>query len=195
MSRIPTPTTVEDAPEASRPLLEAVKKQLGSVPNMFRLVSQSPAALEGYLALNGAWARAPPRRHRERIALAVPRSTAAATACPPTATSARPSRISTTPRSRQPRRRLNGPEGRGRRAFAVRSPASAAMSRRRPRARKPPATPTRRRSRWSCTSPSTRGPTTSTRSSRPTSTSPSSWPKRPDGPSSNQYRLREGTSS
>jgi uncharacterized peroxidase-related enzyme len=72
MSRIRTPTTVEDAPEASRPLLEAVKKQLGSVPNMFRLISQSPAALEGYLALNGALGKgALPAATRERIALAV----------------------------------------------------------------------------------------------------------------------------
>ena len=46
MSRIRTPTTVEDAPEASRPLLEAVKKQLGSVPNMFRLISQTPPRLK-----------------------------------------------------------------------------------------------------------------------------------------------------
>ena len=30
MSRIPTPATIADAPAASQPLLEAVKKQLGS---------------------------------------------------------------------------------------------------------------------------------------------------------------------
>ena len=54
MSRIPTPATIDAAPAASRPLLEAVKKQLGLVPNMFRLVANSPAALEGYLGLSGA---------------------------------------------------------------------------------------------------------------------------------------------
>ena len=43
MSRIPTPATIEAAPTASRPLLEGVKKQLGVVPNMFRLISNSPA--------------------------------------------------------------------------------------------------------------------------------------------------------
>ena len=32
-------------------LLEGVKKQLGVVPNMFRLVANSPATLESYLAL------------------------------------------------------------------------------------------------------------------------------------------------
>ena len=51
MSRIPIPTTIEAAPTASQPLLAAVQKQLGIVPNVFRLVSNSPAALEGYLGL------------------------------------------------------------------------------------------------------------------------------------------------
>ena len=72
MSRIPTPAAIAAAPEASRPLLEAVNKQLGVVPNMFRLISNSPAALEGYLGLNGALAKgALPAATRERIALAV----------------------------------------------------------------------------------------------------------------------------
>jgi uncharacterized peroxidase-related enzyme len=72
MSRIPTPATIEAAPAASRPLLEAVKKQLGVVPNVFRIVANSPAALEGYLALSGALAKgALPAATHERIALAV----------------------------------------------------------------------------------------------------------------------------
>ena len=72
MSRIPIPTTIEAAPLASRPLLEAVKKQLGVAPNLFRLVANSPAALEGYVALIGALAKgALPPATRERIALAV----------------------------------------------------------------------------------------------------------------------------
>ncbi len=72
MSRIPTPATIDAAPEAARPLLEAVKRQLGSAPNLFRIVSNSPAALEGYLGLNGALAKgALDARTRERIALAV----------------------------------------------------------------------------------------------------------------------------
>ena len=54
MSRIQVPATIDAAPEASRPLLEQVNKQLGSTPNLFRLVAQSPAALEGYLGLSGA---------------------------------------------------------------------------------------------------------------------------------------------
>lgn len=72
MTRIATPATVADAPIASQPLLEAVKKQLGSVPNLFRMVSNSPAALEGYLGLSGAMGKgALPAATRERIALAV----------------------------------------------------------------------------------------------------------------------------
>lgn len=72
MSRIPTPTSIADAPEASRGLLEAVNKQLGTVPNLFRIVSTSPSALEGYLGLNGALAKgALDPATRERIALAV----------------------------------------------------------------------------------------------------------------------------
>jgi uncharacterized peroxidase-related enzyme len=72
MSRIPTPATIAAAPPASQPLLEAVKKQLGSVPNLFRLVSNSPAALQGYLDLSGALTKGVlPAQTRERIALAV----------------------------------------------------------------------------------------------------------------------------
>ena len=72
MSRIPTPRNVDDAPVASRPLLEAVNRQLGSVPNLFRLVANSPAALEGYLGMQAALAKgALPAATRERIALAV----------------------------------------------------------------------------------------------------------------------------
>jgi uncharacterized peroxidase-related enzyme len=72
MPRIAAPATIEASPAASQPLLEGVKKLLGSVPNMFRTVALSPAALQGYLGLNGALAkgRLDPAT-RERIALAV----------------------------------------------------------------------------------------------------------------------------
>lgn len=72
MSRIPFPTSIETAPLASQPLLATVKKMLGIVPNLFRLVSKSPAALEGYLGLMGALNKGSlPAPTRERIALAV----------------------------------------------------------------------------------------------------------------------------
>lgn len=72
MSRLPTPSSIEASPAASQPFLHAVDKQLGSVPNLFRLAANSPAALEGYLAMSGALAKgALPAPTRERIALAV----------------------------------------------------------------------------------------------------------------------------
>lgn len=72
MSRIPTPTSIETSPAAARPLLDAVKKQLGVVPNLFRVVANSPAALEGYLGLHGALEKGSlDSRSRERIALAI----------------------------------------------------------------------------------------------------------------------------
>lgn len=72
MSRIATPATIANAPIQSQPLLDAVKAQLGVVPNMFRLISTSPQALEGYLGMSGALGKgALPAATRERIALAV----------------------------------------------------------------------------------------------------------------------------
>ncbi|MCZ8545870.1 carboxymuconolactone decarboxylase family protein [Mesorhizobium qingshengii] len=70
MSRIAIPTR-EAAPVASQPILDAVNKQLGVVPNLFRLVSTSPAALAGMTSLSGALTRALDVKTRERIALAV----------------------------------------------------------------------------------------------------------------------------
>lgn len=72
MSRINTPGTIDAAPASSRPQLEAVQKQLGSVPNLFRVVANSPAALEGYLGMSGALAKGSlSAATRERIALVV----------------------------------------------------------------------------------------------------------------------------
>ncbi len=72
MSRLHTPATVDDAPEAARASLHAVAKSLGSVPNLFRVVANSPAALKGYLGLSGSFAGAAlDAKTQERIALAV----------------------------------------------------------------------------------------------------------------------------
>ncbi|MEO5756836.1 MAG: carboxymuconolactone decarboxylase family protein [Mesorhizobium sp.] len=72
MPRIVTPSSIADAPAAAQPMLQAVEKQLGVVPNLFRMVANSPAALEGYLAMSGALAKGRlPAPTRERIALAV----------------------------------------------------------------------------------------------------------------------------
>jgi len=70
MTRIAIPA-VDHAPAASQPLLAAVLKQLGVVPNLMKMVGNSPAALEGYLALNGALAKGVlDVKLRERLALA-----------------------------------------------------------------------------------------------------------------------------
>jgi uncharacterized peroxidase-related enzyme len=72
MSRIPLPVLITDTPVAAQPLLEAVQQQLGVVPNLFRTVAHSPAALEAYLGLSAALGKgALPAATRERVALAV----------------------------------------------------------------------------------------------------------------------------
>ena len=70
MSRIAV-TAREDTPAAAQPLLDAVEKQLGIVPNMFRLIALSPPVLQGFLGLSGALAKTLNVKTRERIALAV----------------------------------------------------------------------------------------------------------------------------
>jgi len=70
MSRLAI-TARDDVPEASKPILDAVHKQLGVVPNMFRLIASSPAALQGFTANNVALAKTLDVKTRERIALAV----------------------------------------------------------------------------------------------------------------------------
>lgn len=70
MSRLSIPSP-DDTPIRSQPLLDAVEKQLGIVPNLFRLVGLSPAALEGYLDFNGALGRTLDAKTRERIAIAI----------------------------------------------------------------------------------------------------------------------------
>ena len=70
MPRLAIPAR-DDVPEASKPILDAVHKQLGVVPNMYRLIAQSPAALQGFAANNEALKKTLDLRTRERIALAV----------------------------------------------------------------------------------------------------------------------------
>jgi uncharacterized peroxidase-related enzyme len=56
----------------TKALLEAVRKALGIVPNLFRVAANSPAALEGLLNLNGALGNGTFNAQlRERIALVV----------------------------------------------------------------------------------------------------------------------------
>jgi uncharacterized peroxidase-related enzyme len=70
MSRIIIPAK-DDAPEATKPTLDAIQKTLGSVPNIFRLVANSPAALTAFTSFQNALSRTLDVKTRERIALAV----------------------------------------------------------------------------------------------------------------------------
>lgn len=70
MSRIAIPS-FEASHTAAKPLLEAVNKQLGVIPNLMKMTGNSPAALEAYLSLNGAIGKGVlDVQTRERIALA-----------------------------------------------------------------------------------------------------------------------------
>jgi AhpD family alkylhydroperoxidase len=71
MARLKFPQSIEDAPEASRPALKAVSQQLGFTPNSFKLMSLSPSALSGVVALQGALGRTIDARTRDIVALAV----------------------------------------------------------------------------------------------------------------------------
>jgi hypothetical protein len=65
MSRLAIPA-LDDVPAASKPILDAVHKQLGVVPTMFRLITTSPAALQGFAANNYADSRGrKPNRKKE----------------------------------------------------------------------------------------------------------------------------------
>jgi uncharacterized peroxidase-related enzyme len=59
----------------AKPLFDAVQAQLGIVPNLFRVLGNAPAALEGYLKLSGALADGSlSAKVREQIALTVAES-------------------------------------------------------------------------------------------------------------------------
>lgn len=44
---------IEDAPNDSKPVLKKAKQGFGFVPNLMKILAESPAAAEGYLTLNG----------------------------------------------------------------------------------------------------------------------------------------------
>jgi uncharacterized peroxidase-related enzyme len=69
MSRISIPSRAA-APAASQPILDAIEKKMGRVPNIFLLASLSPPALTGMTAMTGALSKALDVKTRERIAIA-----------------------------------------------------------------------------------------------------------------------------
>ena len=56
MSRFPT-HTIDSAPAAAKPLLEAAKKAYSFIPNLFGGMAEAPALLEGYMALAGIFGK------------------------------------------------------------------------------------------------------------------------------------------
>jgi len=70
MSRLTIPAR-DDVPEASKPILDAVNRQLGVVPNLFRLIANSPTALTAFSGFQGTLSKTFDVKTRERIALAV----------------------------------------------------------------------------------------------------------------------------
>ena len=73
MSRLATPASIDAAPVSARPLLEAVNKQIGSVPNtVFAWSPTAPLHWKATWACRGALSKGSlPAQTRERIALAV----------------------------------------------------------------------------------------------------------------------------
>ena len=71
MNRIPIPKS-QETPHATIPLLNEINKQLGSVPNMMKLIGNSPSALEGYLLMSNSLKKGKiGKKTQERIALAI----------------------------------------------------------------------------------------------------------------------------
>jgi uncharacterized peroxidase-related enzyme len=56
-SQLFTPVTIATAPEASKPLLEDIKRSLGFIPNMMATLANNPIVLQGYLALEAVFER------------------------------------------------------------------------------------------------------------------------------------------
>lgn len=71
MSRL-TAIDPESAQGKAKELLDGVNRKLGMTPNLMRTMANSPAALEGYLALSGALTHGKlPAKVREQISLTV----------------------------------------------------------------------------------------------------------------------------
>jgi uncharacterized peroxidase-related enzyme len=79
MPKLPIPATIDDAPAASQPMLRVAEARFGRAPNLALMLSVSPAALQGYVALLTALdGGALDAETGQRIALA----TAEANGCP-----------------------------------------------------------------------------------------------------------------
>ncbi len=59
--------TKQTAPEPSKPILERYEKNIGMIPNLFRLLAHSPDALKGVADLHAGLGRSLGAKTRERI--------------------------------------------------------------------------------------------------------------------------------
>jgi uncharacterized peroxidase-related enzyme len=66
MARIAIPTK-DEAPAKSQPILQNYDKVLGTVPNFFAMISQSPDALKAVADMHGALGKSLGHKTRERI--------------------------------------------------------------------------------------------------------------------------------
>lgn len=72
MSRFTIPADIQSTPKESHAILEGIHKQLGSVPNIYRLIALSPAALKGFTDQANALAKGTlSPKIREGISLAI----------------------------------------------------------------------------------------------------------------------------
>lgn len=71
------PVQVSQVTGKARQQLEGIQRNLGMVPNLFKTLAHSPAALSGYVGMSGALSQALNAKLREQVALAV----AGANAC------------------------------------------------------------------------------------------------------------------
>lgn len=66
-----TPLTLDNAPEASKPLIEKAIKSFGFLPNMIATLAYSPVALTGYLSIMGALEHADLTPQEKQVAFLV----------------------------------------------------------------------------------------------------------------------------
>lgn len=64
------PVDIESATGSTKEVLDAVKKRMGRVPNIFQLMANSPASVDGYLKFSEALSKGVlPAKVREQIAI------------------------------------------------------------------------------------------------------------------------------
>ena len=63
------PQTIQAAPDGSKEGLRSIQKRFGFIPNLMATLANSPAVLNGYLALDAAWENSSLTREERQIVL------------------------------------------------------------------------------------------------------------------------------